>query len=169
MFLQRLQREFQNIRSKEMIAVIQRVKGASVYTGGELFSNIGNGLLVFLGIHKSDSEEDSRILAKKIIDLRIFSDENDKMNLSLRDIGGEALIISQFTLCTDNGKSGNRPSFINAELPERAEKLYILHIEEMKLSYDSKKIKNGAFGENMQIKLCNDGPVTIILQRNINT
>ena len=142
-----------------MIAVIQRVKEASVFTGGELFSNIGNGLLVFLGIHKSDSEEDSRILAKKIIDLRIFSD----------DIGGEALIISQFTLCTDNGKSGNRPSFINAELPERAEKLYILHIEEMKLSYDSKKIKNGAFGENMQIKLCNDGPVTIILQRNINT
>ena len=109
------------------------------------------------------------LLAKKIIDLRIFSDENDKMNLSLRDIGGEALIISQFTLCTDNGKSGNRPSFINAELPERAEKLYILHIEEMKLSYDSKKIKNGAFGENMQIKLCNDGPVTIILQRNLNT
>lgn len=152
-----------------MIAVIQRVKGASVYTGGELFSNIGNGLLVFLGIHKYDSEEDSRILAKKIIDLRIFSDENDKMNLSLRDIGGEALIISQFTLCADNGKSGNRPSFVNAELPERAEKLYILHIEEMKLSYDSKKIKNGAFGENMQIKLCNDGPVTIILQRNINT
>lgn len=152
-----------------MIAVIQRVKEASVYTGGELFSNIEEGLLIFLGIHKYDSEEDSRILAKKIIDLRIFSDENDKMNLSLRDIGGEALVISQFTLCTDNDKSGNRPSFINAELPERAEKLYNLHIEEMKLSYDNMKIKNGAFGENMQIKLCNDGPVTIILQRNKNT
>ncbi|MBS1551491.1 MAG: D-tyrosyl-tRNA(Tyr) deacylase [Bacteroidetes bacterium] len=152
-----------------MIAVIQRVNEASVLTGGILFSKIKKGLLVFIGIHRSDTEEDSVILAKKIIDLRIFSDENNKMNLSVRDIGGEVLVISQFTLCTDNGKSGNRPSFILAELPERAEKLYNLHIEEMKLSYDKLKIKNGAFGENMQVTLCNDGPVTIILQRNSNS
>lgn len=152
-----------------MIAVIQRVNEASVFTNGKLFSKINRGLLVFIGIHRTDSEKDSGILAKKIIDLRIFSDEKSKMNLSVRDIGGEVLVISQFTLCADIGKSGNRPSFILAELPERAEKLYNLHIEEMKLCYDKVKIKNGAFGKNMQVTICNDGPVTIILQRNSET
>ena len=149
-----------------MIAVIQRVKEASVSEGGKIFSKIEKGLLVFLGIHRDDSEEESKNLAKKIIDLRIFNDENDRMNLSVRDTEGEVMVISQFTLCADNGKSGNRPSFINAELPERAEKLYLMHIEEMKNHYDPQKIKNGVFGGYMQVRLCNDGPVTIILQRN---
>lgn len=149
-----------------MIAVIQRVNEASVSEGGKIFSKIEKGLLVFLGIHRDDSEDESKNLAKKIIDLRIFNDENARMNLSVRDTKGEVMVISQFTLCADNGKSGNRPSFINAELPERAEKLYLMHIEEMKNHYNSQKIKNGVFGGHMQVRLCNDGPVTIILQRN---
>lgn len=148
-----------------MTAVIQRVNSASVKVNGEVFSSISKGLLVLLGVHKTDNEEFSVSMAKKIIDLRIFNDENDKMNLSVRDIEGDILVISQFTLCTDNGKSGNRPSFIKAELPERANKLYIKLADEMKNLYKSDKIKTGVFGEKMEVSLINDGPVTIILQK----
>jgi len=149
-----------------MTAVIQRVKEASVTIDGKLYSNIGKGLLVLLGIHKTDSESIAKAFAKKIIDLRIFSDEEEKMNLNVKDIDGEVLVISQFTLCTDNGKSGNRPSFFSAELPERANQLYSLHITELKEYYDQSKIKNGEFAARMDIKLINEGPVTIILQKN---
>lgn len=149
-----------------MIAVIQRVSKADVTIGGKIFSEIGNGLLVLLGVHKIDKEEDAVYMAKKIIDLRIFNDENDKMNLNVKDLNGEILVISQFTLCTDNGKSGNRPSFFKAELPERAEKIYEMLIKEMKSYYQISKIKSGVFGAMMEINLTNDGPVTIILQRN---
>lgn len=149
-----------------MTAVIQRVDSAKVTIDGKIFSEINNGLLVLLGIHKTDKEEDTLHLAKKIIDLRIFNDADDKMNLNVKDIDGEILVISQFTLCTDNGKSGNRPSFFKAELPERANKLYKLFIREMKLYYDNTKIKSGVFGAMMKVNLTNDGPVTIILQRN---
>ena len=148
-----------------MISVIQRVNHANVSINGNVYSSIGKGLLVLLGIHKTDSEPDCRAMAKKITDLRIFNDENDKMNLSVKDTEGEVLVISQFTLCTDNGKSGNRPSFFKAELPERANKMYELFIDEMKSVYTEEKIRKGVFGEMMEVNLCNDGPVTIILER----
>jgi len=149
-----------------MIAVIQRVLSASVTIDKELYSNIGKGLLILLGVRKGDTEENSRSLAKKIIDLRIFNDENDKMNFSMKDVDGEVLVISQFTLCSDNGKSGNRPSFTLAEIPERANALYEIHVNEMKSYYNSDKVKTGVFAAKMKVILINDGPVTIILERN---
>jgi len=148
-----------------MIAVIQRVTRASVTIEGKVESETGKGLLILLGVKAGDNEEQIKYLSKKIIDLRIFQDTQDKMNLSVRDIAGEVMIISQFTLCADNGKSGNRPSFAQAEKPERAYKLYELMISEMKGLYDPDKIKSGIFGADMKVELLNDGPVTIILER----
>jgi D-tyrosyl-tRNA(Tyr) deacylase len=147
-------------------AVVQRVKNASVIIGENVYSEIGQGLLILLGIFKDDSESPASYLAKKIIDLRIFSDENDKMNLSLKDINGEALVISQFTLCTDDEKSGNRPSFFKAESPDKAKKLYDYFIKEMKNYYESDKVREGEFAATMKVNLVNDGPVTIILDKN---
>ncbi|HMS64973.1 MAG TPA: D-aminoacyl-tRNA deacylase [Ignavibacteria bacterium] len=149
-----------------MIAVIQRVRSAGVMISGKTHSSIDKGLLVLLGVHKSDKKEDSIYFARKTIDLRIFSDEEDKMNLNVKNVNGEVLVISQFTLCTDNGKSGNRPSFFSAELPEIAEILYEDYINEMKSYYSDSKIASGVFGAQMEVNLINDGPVTIILQRN---
>ncbi len=149
-----------------MIAVIQRVLSADVEIEKEVYSKIGQGLLILLGVRKGDLEENSAALAKKITDLRIFSDENDKMNLSVKDIDGEVMVISQFTLCSDNGKSGNRPSFALAEIPEKANSLYELFISEMKNYYKPAKIKSGKFAAHMKINLTNDGPVTIILEKN---
>lgn len=148
-----------------MIAVIQRVTRASVTIDGKVHSEIGKGLLVLLGVKTGDNEEQVKYLSKKIADLRIFSDAQDKMNLSVRDIDGEILVISQFTLCSDNGKSGNRPSFAFAEKPERASALYELMISEMKNLYVPDKIKTGVFAADMKVELLNDGPVTIILER----
>jgi len=149
-----------------MIAVIQRVLNASVRIDKEIYSNIGIGLLILLGIRKGDTEENCRSLAKKIIDLRIFNDVNDKMNLSVKDIDGEVLVISQFTLCLDNDKSGNRPSFSLSEISERANTLYELNVKELKSYYLSDKIKTGVFAAKMEVNLINDGPVTIILEKN---
>jgi len=149
-----------------MIAVIQRVLNASVTIDKEIYNNIGKGLLIFLGVRKGDTEEYSRSLAKNIIDLRIFNDQNDKMNFSVRDIDGEVLVISQFTLCSDNGKSGNRPSFSFSEIPERANTLYEHNVKEMQSYYGSDKIKTGVFAAKMEVELINDGPVTIILEKN---
>lgn len=148
-----------------MIAVIQRVTKASVTIDNNLFSEIGKGLLVLLGVKIGDNGEQIKYLSKKIVDLRIFSDEQNKMNLSVKDIKGEIMVISQFTLCADNGKSGNRPSFIYAEKPERASELYELMLTEMKSLYNEDKIKSGVFAADMKVELLNDGPVTIILER----
>ncbi len=148
-----------------MIAVIQRVTKALVTINGKIHSEIGKGLLILLGVKSGDNEAQVTYLSKKIIDLRIFSDEQDKMNLSVKDIDGEVMVISQFTLCADNGKSGNRPSFVQAEKPERANALYEKMISEMKIMYKETKIKSGVFAADMKVELLNDGPVTIILER----
>lgn len=143
-----------------MKAVIQRVKYASLKVEGKLISQIEKGFLVFLGIGQGDDQQTGEKLAKKIANLRIFEDENGKMNLSLADIGGEVLLVSQFTLYADC-KHGNRPSFFGAEKPEIAEKLY----ENFKILLEKHQIsvKTGIFGADMKIELLNDGPVTIIL------
>lgn len=148
-----------------MTSIVQRVKEASVSIDGEMYSKISGGLLILLGICRGDTSEHASAMAKKIIDLRIFSDESDKMNLCVRDIEGEVLVISQFTLCSDKAKSGNRPSFVNAETPEKAITLYQDLVKEMKNYYSSDRIKTGVFAAKMEVKLINDGPVTIILDK----
>lgn len=148
-----------------MICVVQRVDSAGVTIGNKMHGKIGKGLLILAGICKGDNEEAVKTSAKKITDLRIFTDEDGKMNLNVKDIGGEILIISQFTLCSDKAKSGNRPSFINAEEPEKAEVLYNLLVSEVKSNYSSDKIQTGIFAAKMKVELLNDGPVTIILEK----
>jgi len=147
-----------------MIAVIQRVSMAEVTVDNKCISNINNGLLILLGVVSSDTEKDSKFLANKIAQFRIFNDDNNKMNLSLKDIEGEALVVSQFTLCADWLK-GRRPSFIHAATPEIGEKLYKEFIEDLK----SEKIntKEGQFGAMMDVSLINDGPVTFVLDSNL--
>ena len=148
-----------------MKAVIQRVKKASVSIDGEVYSKIGSGLLILLGVCKDDKDEFAQYIARKITDLRIFSDDEGKMNLSVKDIKGEMMIISQFTLCNDKEKSGNRPSFMKAELPERADKVYQDVVNELSLYYDKDKIQTGVFAAGMEVELINDGPVTNILEK----
>jgi D-aminoacyl-tRNA deacylase len=148
-----------------MVAVVQRVLSSSVEIDGTIFSRISEGLLVFLGIKKGDTEINADFLSAKIANLRIFSDENGKMNLSIKDIDGEILVISQFTLCTDNSKSGNRPSFIFAEEPEKANVLYEYFINKLKKDYLSEKIFSGVFSAHMKVNILNDGPVTILLEK----
>lgn len=144
-----------------MIAVVQRVKEARVKIKDEIVGKIGKGLLLLLGVKKGDSEKDVKLLSEKILNLRIFSDEQGKMNLSLFDIKGEILIVSQFTLYGDC-KKGRRPSFAKAASPEIAEKLYEEFIKEIKKS--GLKTETGRFGALMQVELINDGPVTLILE-----
>lgn len=148
-----------------MKAVIQRVKFCEVVIDNNVYSKSGEGLLVLLGVVKGDEEKNMRELAEKIINLRIFQDENEKMNLSVQDINGEIMIISQFTLCTDNNKSGNRPSFTNAENPEKAEQMYEEFTKYVKSNFNPEKVKTGKFAADMKINLLNNGPVTIILER----
>lgn len=148
-----------------MIAVIQRCISASVEIEGKIHNEIGNGLLVLLGIKKGDNESNTHKLSQKILDLRIFDDDKGVMNLSVKDIKGELLIISQFTLCADNGKSGNRPSYINAEVPEKSDPMYQYFLKHTRENYADDKVKDGVFGADMQVKLINDGPVTIILDK----
>lgn len=145
-----------------MIAVIQRVKRADVTIDGKLYSEIDKGLLVLLGIEKGDSEEKAKFLADKTADLRIFEDENEKMNLSLRDVNGSALVVSQFTLAGDCSK-GKRPSFDKAEKPDKAIPLYEKYIEYLK--EQNIPVKTGIFGAMMDIGLINDGPVTFIVSK----
>ncbi len=144
-----------------MIALIQRVSQASLSIEGQLYSSIKQGFLVLLGIHESDTEKDIEYLSKKIIGLRVFSDEDGKMNLSLEQIQGEILLVSQFTLHAQTRK-GNRPSFMEAAKPEIAIPLYEKMIESLEENFQ-KKIQTGKFGADMKINLVNDGPVTIIL------
>lgn len=148
-----------------MIAVVQRVSEASVTISGKVYSEIKKGYLVLLGVKKGDTDENGTTIARKLIDLRIFEDDAGKMNLGLRDIDGEVLIISQFTLCTDNSKSGNRPSFTLAEEPGEAKRLYEKVVEEMKDYYARDKIKTGEFAAEMKVSSVNEGPVTIILEK----
>lgn len=148
-----------------MLTVVQRVNEASVEIDGKPYAAINKGLLVFLGIQKGDTDRESEYLAKKIVGLRIFPDAEDKMNLSVRDVEGGILLISQFTLCTDKNKSGNRPSFFYAEVPEKASKIFDGFIGMTKDYYIEERVKSGVFAAMMKIKLINDGPVTIILER----
>ena len=142
-----------------MRAVIQRVAGASLKVGGELISQIDKGLLIFLGVGVEDEQADLEKIAAKIPKLRIFEDENGKMNLSVKDVQGQILLVSQFTLYADC-KGCNRPSFIKAERPERANAMY-LQMRDM-LSSQGVDVKTGEFGADMKIDAKNDGPVTII-------
>ena len=144
-----------------MKAVIQRVSRASVTVDGRLISRIGTGLLVLLGVEEGDTQENTVMMAKKTAALRIFRDENDKMNLSVRDCAGEAIVVSQFTLCADTRK-GNRPSFIGAAAPEIAAPLVDLFAEEMR--EQGIPTQQGIFGADMKVELLNDGPVTILLE-----
>lgn len=144
-----------------MRVVIQRVSQASVYIQNKIHGEIGNGLLILLGIENEDTIDDIQWLTNKIVNQRIFSDENGKMNLSLLDINGEALVVSQFTLHAST-KKGNRPSFIKAATPQIAIPLYKKFIEELSKKLQ-KPIKTGQFGADMQVSLINDGPVTIIM------
>jgi len=146
-----------------MIALIQRVIEASVSVDSQILDFIEGGLLVFLGVRNDDNESEAQYLASKTVNLRIFGDENDKMNLSLLDTKKEMLIISQFTLHADT-RHGNRPSFTEASEPQKAEELYSYFIAECKSLIGNDKVRCGKFGAMMKIKLVNDGPVTIILR-----
>ena len=143
-----------------MRVVVQRVKHASVTINGTVNGKINNGFLVLLGIQSTDSEQDVDYLVKKVTNLRIFSDENDKMNLSLKDVNGELLIVSQFTLYA-NCKEGNRPSFIETAKPDIAIPLYEYFVSECKKIIPV--VETGIFGADMKVDLLNDGPVTIIM------
>lgn len=144
-----------------MRIVLQRVTSASVTVDGNVTGSIGKGYLVLLGVGQGDTEEDCRRLADKIINLRIFSDENDKINLSLSDVEGSLLIVSQFTLYADCRK-GNRPNFIQAGKPDEAERLYDFFAEYCRSK--GKHVETGIFGADMKVELVNDGPFTIVLE-----
>ena len=143
-----------------MRVVVQRVKHASVTINGTVNGKINNGFLVLLGVQSTDSEQDVDYLVKKITNLRIFSDENDKINLSLLDVGGELLVVSQFTLYADCRK-GNRPSFFDALEPDRADALYEKFVALCREKVT--KVETGSFGAHMRVDLENDGPFTVVL------
>lgn len=144
-----------------MRIVLQRVVSASVTVDGNVCGKIGTGYLVLLGIGKEDTEAECRRLADKVMNLRIFSDENDKINLSLSDVDGELLVVSQFTLYADCRK-GNRPNFIQAGAPEEAERLYEYFVEYCRSK--GKHVETGIFGADMKVELVNDGPFTVIIE-----
>jgi D-tyrosyl-tRNA(Tyr) deacylase len=144
-----------------MLALIQRVQSASVEIGGELKSAIGQGLLVLLGIEKDDSVNEADKLIQKVLAYRVFSDQEGKMNLSVRDIAGELLIVSQFTLAADTGR-GLRPSFSSAKAPAEARELYDYFL--LQLGKEYPKVSSGEFAADMLVSLVNDGPVTFLLE-----
>jgi D-aminoacyl-tRNA deacylase len=143
--------------------VLQRVKSASVTIGDERVSEIGAGLLLLVGVARVDGEAEADWLAEKISGLRIFNDGDGKMNLSVRDVGGEVLAVSQFTLLADTRK-GKRPSFVGAAPPEEAEPLFDYFCERLRAA-SAGPVKTGSFGAMMDVALVNDGPVTIVLER----
>ena len=145
-----------------MKIVVQRVKNAKVEVENKVVGEIKKGFLVLLGVTHTDTKENVDYLVKKLCNLRVFSDENDKMNLALKDIQGELLIVSQFTLYADCAK-GNRPAFIDAARPEQAEELYEYFCSECEKN--NIKVEKGIFGADMQVSLVNDGPVTIIIEK----
>lgn len=145
-----------------MRLVVQRVSNASVTVNGKVTGKIDKGFLVLLGVTCSDTREIADYLVKKLCNLRIFMDENEKMNLSIKDVDGEVLIVSQFTLYA-NCQKGNRPSFVNSAKPDVAMELYEYFIKKCKT--EIKKVETGVFGAHMKVDLLNDGPVTIILDK----
>lgn len=145
-----------------MKILVQRVKNAQVEVEGKTVGKIEKGFLVLLGVTHTDTKKEADYLAKKLCNLRVFTDENDKMNLALKDINGELLIVSQFTLYADC-TSGNRPSFTNAAKPEMANELYEYFC--LECEKNGIKVEKGIFGANMQVCLTNDGPVTILIEK----
>ncbi len=145
-----------------MKLVVQRVKNASVTVDNNVVGKIEQGFLVLLGVGPEDTKETANYLVQKLIKLRVFEDENGKMNLALKDINGKLLIVSQFTLYADCEK-GNRPSFINAAKPDKANELYEYFIEKCK--EENVVVEHGIFGADMKVELLNNGPVTIILEK----
>ncbi len=145
-----------------MRAVVQRVKEAKVEVDGKVVGEIKKGLLVLLGVGKDDTENDIKWTADKIVGLRIFEDEKGKMNLSLLDVNGELLVVSQFTLYGD-ARKGKRPSFTNAAPPEKGKDFYERFVEYIRESYNNIKVETGIFGAMMDVYLVNWGPVTILL------
>ena len=143
-----------------MKAVVQRVLKANLKVDGKLISEIGKGMVIFFGVGKGDEKSSLEKMAKKLSNLRIFEDENGKMNLSVKDIGGQILLVSQFTLFADCSH-GNRPSFFDAEVPERANEFY-LEMEKL-LKNENIIVKMGVFGADMKVEVLNDGPVTIMM------
>ncbi len=151
-----------------MRALVQRVSEGGVYISKENYSaEIGKGMVILLGIHNEDKEEDINFVADKCCNLRIFEDENEKMNLSLKDVNGEVLIISQFTLYGD-ARKGNRPSYTDAAKPEKADDFYNKFIDRIKANLGEAKVKSGIFGAMMVVKIMNDGPVTILVESKLN-
>ena len=148
-----------------MRAVLQRVSRAKVTVGGDITGEINRGILVLLGVSRGDSEKEAIYILEKTVNLRIFEDENDKMNLSLADIEGDLLVVSQFTLYGD-ARKGRRPSFIEAATPEKASQLYEFFVEEARKHI--KTVETGRFQAMMDVELVNDGPVTILLDSNKN-
>lgn len=144
-----------------MRAVIQRVTKASVTIDNKIYSQINNGLLVLLGIEDADTHEDIEWLSGKIVQLRIFNDDNGVMNISVKDIGGDILVVSQFTLHAST-KKGNRPSYIKASKPEFAISMYKKFVQQLSKEL-SKTVSTGVFGADMKVELLNDGPVTIVI------
>ena len=144
-----------------MRAIIQRVAKSNVTINGDVVASIGSGILILLGIIDEDTQNDIKWLSNKIVNLRIFGDENNVMNNSLKDIDGEAIVVSQFTLHA-NTRKGNRPSYIKAANPEIAIPLYEEFVKQLELDL-GKKIQTGQFGADMKVELLNDGPVTIII------
>ena len=151
-----------------MRVVVQRVSEGGVFIEKENYSaEIGIGFVILLGVKTGDTEVDADFLAAKCAGLRVFEDENEKMNLSIKDVNGEALIISQFTLYGD-AQRGNRPSFSDAARPETAIPLYEYFVEKMREHIGAGKVKTGKFGAMMSVKIINDGPVTIIIDSSRN-
>lgn len=144
-----------------MRAVLQRVSNCRVEIEGETYSSIKNGFLILLGVKNGDTESDAVKLAKKISGLRIFTDENDKMNLSLADVNGSVIVVSNFTLYADCSH-GRRPSFINAARPEISNPLYEFFCDELRKN-GVEDVKTGEFGADMKVELINDGPVTLVI------
>ena len=145
-----------------MRALIQRVKEASVKIDGEIVGSIGNGMLILLGVKNGDTQAEADFLADKCLGLRIFSDAEGKMNLSAEDIGGEFLVVSQFTLY-GNAMKGKRPSYIDAARPEVSEPLYEYFVARLRAA--GRKVETGQFGADMQVSLINDGPVTLMIEK----
>ena len=148
-----------------MKAVIQRVKHAEVEVDGKTVGSVGEGYMILLGVVEGDTDAEAQLLARKTASLRIFTDDEDKMNRSILDIDGEILVVSQFTLCADV-KKGNRPSFTNSAAPDEADRLYELFCDEL-LKNGVRKVEKGIFGAHMEVTLLNNGPVTILYDTDI--